>query len=216
MRRRRHPQHQGMSRFKAGLIAVALIVAATVIGFTKNNPFYAPYKMTAVFQTANNLKPNSPVRIAGVEVGKVKKVEAIAGGTGAARVEIEILDKGLPIHTDATLKIRPRVFLEGNFFVDISPGSPSAPILEDDGEPGLMSTKKLPSRNTRGRTFMVASSWMGSAEFFISMVTIAAPSPLPPSSTGSTFLTLPTSTPAMRTGELGLRLLAVSNAPFSW
>ena len=38
---------------------------------------------------------------------------------------MEITDKGLPIHKDATLKIRPRIFLEGNFFVDLSPGTPS-------------------------------------------------------------------------------------------
>ncbi len=84
-----------------------------------------------------------------------------------------------------------------------------------DGEPGLMSTKKLPSRNTRGRIFICASRWIGSALFFSSIVTMAAPSPLPPSSTASIFLTLPTSTPAIRTGELGLRLLAVTNAPLS-
>ena len=50
----------------------------------------------------------------------------------------------LPLHTDATLKIRPRIFLEGNFFVDMTPGSPSAPILQvgrhdpdhPDGRPG--------------------------------------------------------------------------------
>ena len=39
--------------------------------------------------------------------------------------------KGLPLHRDATMKIRPRIFLEGNFFVDVSPGSPSAPQLHD-------------------------------------------------------------------------------------
>src|SRR5262245_63506119 len=27
--------------------------------------------------------------------------------------------------------IRPRIFLEGNFFVDVSPGSPDAPALHD-------------------------------------------------------------------------------------
>ena len=36
---------------------------------------------------------------------------------------------GLPIHADATAKIRPRIFLEGNFYVDLAPGSPSAPVL---------------------------------------------------------------------------------------
>ena len=31
---------------------------------------------------------------------------------------------------DATAKIRPRIFLEGNFFVDLKPGSPGAPVLD--------------------------------------------------------------------------------------
>ena len=43
---------------------------------------------------------------------------------------MEIQDNGLPIHKDATLKIRPRIFLEGNFFVDIQPGTPAAPNLK--------------------------------------------------------------------------------------
>ena len=39
---------------------------------------------------------------------------------------MEIEARGLPIHADATLKIRPRIFLEGNWFVELQPGSPSA------------------------------------------------------------------------------------------
>jgi ABC-type transporter Mla subunit MlaD len=35
---------------------------------------------------------------------------------------MRIMDKGRPIDTDSTAKIRPRLFLEGNFFVDIKPG----------------------------------------------------------------------------------------------
>src|SRR6202035_363351 len=42
---------------------------------------------------------------------------------------MEIESKGLPIHADATLKIRPRIFLEGNWFVELQPGSPSAGTL---------------------------------------------------------------------------------------
>ena len=45
---------------------------------------------------------------------------------------MEIEDKALPIHRDAQLKIRPRIFLEGNFFVDLQPGSPSEPELESE------------------------------------------------------------------------------------
>ena len=42
---------------------------------------------------------------------------------------MEIESSGLPIHSDATLKIRPRIFLEGNWFVELQPGSPSAKTL---------------------------------------------------------------------------------------
>ena len=46
---------------------------------------------------------------------------------------MEINDAGLPIHEDATAKIRPRIFLEGNFFVDLKPGTPDGRVL-DSGE----------------------------------------------------------------------------------
>ena len=42
---------------------------------------------------------------------------------------MSINPNGLPIHADATAKIRPRIFLEGNFYVDLHPGTPSAPVL---------------------------------------------------------------------------------------
>jgi phospholipid/cholesterol/gamma-HCH transport system substrate-binding protein len=122
-----------MTPLRAGILALVLLAVFSYFGFTKANPFANPYEFDAVFRTANNLKPNSPVRIAGVDVGKVKSVEPVDADTGGARVKIELKDKGLPIHEDAQLKIRPRIFLEGNFFVDLQPGSPSSPELEDGG-----------------------------------------------------------------------------------
>ena len=71
------------------------------------------------------------MRVAGVNVGKVTGVGHVEDGKQAAIVTMRIDKKGLPIHRDATFKIRPRIFLEGNFFVDVSPGSPSAPALGD-------------------------------------------------------------------------------------
>jgi ABC-type transporter Mla subunit MlaD len=124
-------RHQGMSPFKAGLIAIFVIVVITYLAFAKQIPFTShPYKLKAVFANATNLRPNSVVRIAGVNIGKVTGISAYkdANGdpTGAALVTMEIESSGLPIHRDATLKIRPKLFLEGNFFVQVQPGSPSA------------------------------------------------------------------------------------------
>ena len=127
--RRNH--RTGMSPLVAGALALVLIAIGTYLGFTKSIPFRHHYTIGAVFRSANNVRTNSPVRIAGVNVGKVTSVERIAGDKQAAVVKMRIEKKGLPIHKDATFAIRPRIFLEGNFFVDLKPGSPSAPVISD-------------------------------------------------------------------------------------
>jgi virulence factor Mce-like protein len=119
-----------MTPFKAGVLAVTTIVLLAYFGFTKANPFANPYELKAMFRDVQNLKTRSPVRIAGVEVGKVTKVEPKDGG-GAAEVTMELKEDALPIHEDARAQIRSRIFLEGNFFVDVQPGSPSTTDLED-------------------------------------------------------------------------------------
>ena len=55
--------------------------------------------------------------------------EGRAASTRAATprmVTMTVGKAGRPIHDDARAKIRPRIFLEGNFFVDIEPGTPGA------------------------------------------------------------------------------------------
>src|SRR5947208_14017246 len=121
----------GPSNFTIGAAVLIAAVAVTYLGFTKSIPFRHHYEIHAVFRTANNVKANSPVRIAGVNVGKVTEVKHIASDHNAAEVTMRIDKKGLPIHKDATLQVRPRIFLEGNFFVDLHPGSPSQPTLSD-------------------------------------------------------------------------------------
>ena len=49
----------------------------------------------------------------------------------ATVVTMELDDSALPLHEDATMKLRPRLFLEGNLFVDLKPGTPNAPEAED-------------------------------------------------------------------------------------
>jgi phospholipid/cholesterol/gamma-HCH transport system substrate-binding protein len=129
-----------VSNTVAGLIFVVIVAIFTFEVFTHANPFASPYELKATFANATNVRTNSPVRIAGVEVGKVKKVEAAGPDSTAATLTMEIQDRGLPIHKDAYLKLRPRIFLEGNFFVDLQPGSPSAPTLKSGATIGMGQT----------------------------------------------------------------------------
>ena len=119
-----------MSAFKAGVLTLVVLAVATYFGFSRANPFADPFELKAVVRDAQNLKPRAPVRIAGVDVGKVTKIEAAEDGRAAAVVTMELRDDALPVHEDAKLDIRSRILLEGNFFVDLQPGSPSAAHYE--------------------------------------------------------------------------------------
>ena len=108
-----------------GLIALAVIAVVVFLGWTKEIPLQSHYEIKAAFESSNNIRPGSPVRIAGVEVGKVKSIKPI--GDNKAKVRMEIDDDGLPIKENAQIKVRQRIFLEGNYFVDLQPGTAESP-----------------------------------------------------------------------------------------
>jgi phospholipid/cholesterol/gamma-HCH transport system substrate-binding protein len=113
-----------------GLIVVLLVVFGFYLAFTKRLPFSSQgYQVKAVFRDAQNIAVKSPVREAGVNVGEVTAVDPLPK-SNAAVLTMSIKDEGRPLHKDARLQIRPRLFLEGNLFVDVHPGSPSAPELQ--------------------------------------------------------------------------------------
>jgi phospholipid/cholesterol/gamma-HCH transport system substrate-binding protein len=133
--------HPGMSPLRAGFIAIALICVATYFVFTKSVPLRHHYELRAVVANSNLLKPHSPVRIAGVNVGQIVGVGRYKR-TDLGLITMRIDDQGRPVHADATLKIRPRLFLEGNFYVDLEPGTPQSPELADRGLISLTHTAR--------------------------------------------------------------------------
>jgi len=126
----RRVKQRGPSAVTAGVLAIIVAVVACYFGFTKRNPFERAFEVSAAFKTANDIKPKSPVRVAGVAVGQVTEVERGPDGKGAL-VRMKITDSDVPLKEDVQMKIRPRIFLEGNWFVDVTPGSPSAKTLRE-------------------------------------------------------------------------------------
>jgi ABC-type transporter Mla subunit MlaD len=112
------------------VIAIIFILVFTVgpyLAFTKHVPFTSyGYTLKATFSNSANIATNSPVRIAGVDVGKVISTSRDGDNT---TVTFTVDGSGQPVHDDAFATIRPRIFLEGNFFVELDPGSPSAPEM---------------------------------------------------------------------------------------
>jgi phospholipid/cholesterol/gamma-HCH transport system substrate-binding protein len=128
----RRNQKLGMPPLRAGLLTILLACVVVYFGFTKAIPFRHHFQIQAVVKSSTLLRPHSPVRIAGVNVGQVVRTERYKN-TDDALVTMRIDDNGQPLHRDATLKIRPRLFLEGNFYVDLKPGTPSTGKLSDGG-----------------------------------------------------------------------------------
>ena len=127
------------------MLALIVLLILSYFAYTKELPWSSPgYTATATFSDASTLRETAPVRIAGVNVGKVTNVEADGDD---AKVTFTVDPEGLPLHDDARITIRPRLFLEGNFFLDLRPGSPSAPDLPDGGvDPGHADGDRGPAR----------------------------------------------------------------------
>lgn len=131
--RRGHESERRTYLFALGFILV--VVAISYIAFAQPR-LGGSYELRAVVANGNQLRGGSPVRIAGIDVGQVTGIDRGPGHTSLLRMRIE--SRGLPLHRDATLKIRPRLFLEGGYYVDLKAGSPSAPKM------GSGSTLPLP------------------------------------------------------------------------
>jgi len=139
-----------------GLLLLVMIGAGSLLAYTKQLPWSDKYEVHAVFSSAQTIRTSSPVRIAGVNVGEVTAVELtnepadeITAGTPvsagapqvpAVKVTMELEENALPLKEDAFFKIRPRLFIDGNYFVDLNPGSPSAPEISDGHTFGLDQT----------------------------------------------------------------------------
>ena len=106
-------------------IVIALSVFVVFYAFNQGLPFVGKYTLYAVVDNSVNVRSDSPVRIAGIDVGGVIGTSPDGERT---RIEFAMNDNGLPIHTDATVTIRDRLFLEGGYYLQLNPGTPSAPL----------------------------------------------------------------------------------------
>jgi phospholipid/cholesterol/gamma-HCH transport system substrate-binding protein len=129
LRRRRTTRKQGPNTLLVAAVTIILAVAITFWAFNgKQIPFFHNFTMYALVRNSVDIIPQSPVRIAGVDVGQVT---GTSGEGDMTKIAFTISSNGLPVHKDATVTIRDRLFLEGSYYLQLDPGSPSAPDAPD-------------------------------------------------------------------------------------
>src|SRR3954464_11372473 len=78
------------------LIFILIFTIGPYLAFTKHVPFTSyGYEVKATFANSANIATNSPVRIAGIEVGKVVSAESDGDAT---TVTFTVDEAGQPIH----------------------------------------------------------------------------------------------------------------------
>ncbi len=120
-------------------VAIAVLFALSVFGFTLfvwksfggSVPLEAKgYEVRMLFaRDASNLVSNTEVRIAGVRVGRVVKIEP-RGPRIEATVQLE--PRYVPLPRDARAIVRTKTLL-GETFIELTPGTKGGPVVEDGG-----------------------------------------------------------------------------------
>jgi phospholipid/cholesterol/gamma-HCH transport system substrate-binding protein len=88
-----------------------------------------PYQFKASFAEATQLAQEAEVRISGVTVGRVKKIEL--GDDGRTEATIELEEKYAPPPSDSRAILRQKTLL-GETYIEMTPGTDAAPPLDED------------------------------------------------------------------------------------
>jgi phospholipid/cholesterol/gamma-HCH transport system substrate-binding protein len=127
---------------RLGIFAALVVIAALIIMETLGGAdfFHRGYRLSALFDTVQELKAGDSVKMAGVEVGRVEK---IALENNRVRVTMK-LNSGTVVKTDsqATIKF---TGLMGQNFVSLDFGTPGAPKAVDGT---VLATVEQPDLNT--------------------------------------------------------------------
>jgi phospholipid/cholesterol/gamma-HCH transport system substrate-binding protein len=125
------------------LMLIAVGVAAYIISQQEARPYFplvesSPYKVKVEFSDAQAVIPGQgqSVRVAGVQVGKIGKVEP-KNGIAVVTMLLErkkIEDGELKVLSDATAQLRPRTGLK-DMFIELEPGVDGKELEEDDTIP---------------------------------------------------------------------------------
>ncbi len=137
-----------MVAFTASCVGILLFLWLAFGGSIPLRP--ESYRVTIVVPEATTLVEEADVRLAGVNIGKVK-TRSLDKGAARTRVEVEIKAKYAPIPRDTKAILRQKTLL-GEAFIELSPGNPKTGQLEDGSQ---LNTKNVESTTELDEIFRI-------------------------------------------------------------
>ena len=119
------------SRRILGIFVIVGTILVVILAVTRPDPFKETQVINVRFDNVSGLgRIDRNVRIGG---GNAGHIGAVTREGDDVVVELEI-EPGIHVHTDARADLRPHTLFEGSAFVDLHPGSPSAPLMQEGDE----------------------------------------------------------------------------------
>src|SRR6202035_3755284 len=101
-RKAKSGRKRGIHPLAITFITIFAVVFVTYYAFNQGLPFVHRFTLYALTNNSVNVRQNSPVRIAGIDVGTVTGVSPGPGET--SKIAFTMDSQGQPVHTDATLR----------------------------------------------------------------------------------------------------------------
>ena len=129
-----------------GSVVIIFVVLALYSAAARNIPLINGKpgdELRIEFTAANQVSNRTVVRVGGIDVGRVDKVEPGSDPYRTSLVSVRITDDNVDVKRDATAKIRWRTLFGGLMYIDLDPGSSAAASLGDDAIPARQTSTQV-------------------------------------------------------------------------
>ncbi len=120
----------------AAKVGIVMLIALAVLGYfvlriedISLSRSRTTREVKATFDDVAGLDDESAVRIAGVRKGHVKDIKVLPDGRALVTMQV---DDDVPLHANAKAIVS-NMGLLGEKYIEIDPGTPTAPVIADDG-----------------------------------------------------------------------------------
>ena len=122
--------------------ALCFIVAVIILEMAGVSEYFQPgHRIYANFKSVSELKPGDPVKLAGVDVGRVERID-LTNENVRVTMKIRKTDAGIKTDSKATIRF---TGLMGANFVSVDFGTPTSPKAEDGATLTTYEQADLPS-----------------------------------------------------------------------
>ena len=142
------------NEFKTGIIIIAGLLAAVVFYAKTTDLSAKPYRLKTYFNYAEGIKADSIVKLAGIDVGRVEKIEF----KYIPETKIELIlaiDKKAKIHEDSIAFISTSGMI-GDAYIGVTPGSPDRAFVSEGAT--LMSEDPVEMRQLMKKADMISET----------------------------------------------------------